>query len=217
LDTLEKASLDYTNFWFALPSVHGTFPEAVSPLLQRLLSECGLSPDDDDYKSVIGWIGRYKEICTKLGVTVGTESVEVRVVFNVLYTEQNDVVTAIFVQRCVRTQLAANPRVIPRNFQMHAVVGEVEKAVARSQVEGASSSVCRIEAVEAYLHATSKPFASMSPHQYLEHARIVAVARTPRARNETWNWKRDPDAFTESLALYPHLSRKGVTFCSCSS
>lgn len=121
----------------------------------------------------------------------------------------------VLFQNCMRTQLAANPRVVPRNFQMHAVIRSVEEAVSRGSTVQAGS-FHRIEAVEAYLDAVSKPFTTMSPHQYAEYA-LTATVRQQRARSETWNWSRDSEAVTEPLSLYPHLSRPGVTFCSCSS
>jgi hypothetical protein len=112
-------------------------------------------------------------------------------------------------------QLAANPRVVPRNFHMHAVVQELSGGSTdglQSLVAAVTSPFCA--SLQQY-HADSDAAAAAAATAIATHA----TGSTP-PRRKAWSWRgsidgRDP--FTESVVLYPSLSGKGVSVCSCSS
>lgn len=122
-------------------------------------------------------------------------------------TVWNDVVFAAAQVGRLR-QLQANPRVIPRNFHMHAIIQCVEHSLQQSQ------PVC--SDLDAYVTYVTAPYFSGSLSDYLALA-ATAVPRPLKASNQYWQLNSGPDRITESVLLYPHLLRKGVSVCSCSS
>lgn len=210
---LSQAGVDYTNFLFALPSVCLDSGTTLPPLMRQTLGDAGLAPGDPEHDEVSKWLARF--LVQYRGVDTD-DSLEVRCAcWGLLHSHHH-----VLPQERVAAMLRSNPRIIPRNFHMHAVIRQTEASLRGVSSAETTTFNCGVPCVQQYLAAITSPFFKGSSDAYM-HYSTCALPRQTRARDVVWAFEEPVgaanDALTEPVTLYPHLFRPGVSVCSCSS
>lgn len=114
----------------------------------------------------------------------------------------------IFQER-IALQLQHSPRIVPRNFHMHAMIAHAQSGSDRSA-----------ELMQCYFKSITTPYYQGTPQQYLDEAAHVVCGEQP---HQARSWALDPtqtvlmSSITEPVSLYPQSARMGISICSCSS